>query len=60
MAFTGIGMSTVLGKPLYDAIPLLRFLQVPWRFLTIASVGTAILAGLAVGALLEKRSARAQ
>ena len=38
-------MTLDVSRPIWDAIPLLRFIQFPWRFLGLASLFTAILAG---------------
>ena len=41
--------------PLYDVVPLLQFVQFPWRLLALVGLGSAILAGV----LVETLSARA-
>lgn len=56
----GVVMTTSLGAPVYRAIPLLRFVQFPWRFLALAALGTAILGGVGIGALVARRSAAVQ
>ena len=38
-------MTLEVSRPVWDAVPLLRFIQFPWRFLGLAGLFTAILAG---------------
>ena len=44
-------MCLPLSKPLWEAVPLLRTIQFPWRLLMLAALPSALLAGLAVDAL---------
>lgn len=46
----GLLMATRLAAPLYEAVPLLRFVGFPWRFLGPASLGLALLGGAGVEA----------
>ncbi|HMB69134.1 MAG TPA: hypothetical protein VKU85_07470, partial [bacterium] len=54
----GIFMTTRAAAPLYDAVPLLRFVGFPWRFLGPASLGLAVLAGAGVGAVVQWATGR--
>jgi hypothetical protein len=49
----GVFLLTEASRFLYEALPLLRFLQFPWRFLAVASTGAALLGGLALEELLR-------
>jgi hypothetical protein len=51
-------MATALGSPFYRAIPLLQFVQFPWRFLSLVALGVAVLGAVGIGALLQGRSER--
>ncbi|NNE42703.1 MAG: hypothetical protein HKN12_00715 [Gemmatimonadetes bacterium] len=57
VAFTallsGAFLSTTASAPVYDALPLLQFVQFPWRYLSLVSLGAAVLGGLGIGALLD-------
>ncbi len=53
-----VGMTTALSRPLWEALPLLRFVQFPWRFLGEASVALAMLGGLGVAQHMERRRSR--
>ncbi len=44
---------------MYDAVPLLAFVQFPWRLLAILGLGSALLAGLLVERLRESAPAHA-
>ena len=54
----GVVMATALGSPFYRAIPLLQFVQFPWRFLSLVALGVAVLGAVGIGALLQGRSER--
>lgn len=41
-------LTTTLARPLWDRLPLLQYLEFPWRFLTLCAVAGALLAGAAV------------
>jgi hypothetical protein len=45
--------------PVYDLVPLLTFVQFPWRLLAILGFGSAILAGLLVQAATDRVAVRA-
>jgi len=45
--------------PLYDAVPLLAFVQFPWRLLALLGLGSALLAGLLVERLAWTRPLQA-
>jgi hypothetical protein len=57
-AVSGLVMGTRLGAPVYDFVPLLRFVQFPWRFFGLMSLGLAVLGGLAIDRFLERRALR--
>lgn len=44
--------------PLYEVVPLLAFVQFPWRLLTLLGLGTAILVGLFVDRIGGHRARR--
>jgi hypothetical protein len=54
----GLLLATPAGAPLYDAVPLLRFVQFPWRSLALVGAGLAVLGGAGFGAFLERRPPR--
>jgi len=54
----GIVMSTSLGAPIYRAVPLLAFVQFPWRFLSLVALGVAVLGGVGLEALGAGRTER--
>lgn len=43
---------------LYEVVPLLAFVQFPWRLLALVGLGTALLAAVLIEALNERRAAR--
>lgn len=51
----GLLLATPLGAPVYRAVPLLRFVQFPWRFFVLVSLGAAVLGGAGLGAFLDRR-----
>ncbi|MCB1153277.1 hypothetical protein KDL45_06475 [bacterium] len=51
-------MAHHISKALWDALPLLAFVQFPWRFLTIAAFGSSLAAGFAVDFLEQTGRAR--
>jgi hypothetical protein len=51
------GMALAPSQPGWDAIPVLRFVQFPWRWLGLASLFTALLAGAGFAAI-DRRLAR--
>ncbi|MGQ0720648.1 MAG: 6-pyruvoyl-tetrahydropterin synthase-related protein [Candidatus Eiseniibacteriota bacterium] len=53
----GLVMTMPAGAPIYDAVPLLRFVQFPWRFLVLVSLGLGVLGGAGLGAFLAGRIA---
>jgi len=50
-------MTLPASQPIWDAVPLLAFVQFPWRFLGPASIGLAMLAALGAQNLLALLSA---
>jgi hypothetical protein len=48
IALGGLALQAWPARILYDAVPLLAFVQFPWRLLTLVGVGTSILAAAAV------------
>src|SRR5207245_6240871 len=50
-------LATGLAQWLWDALPLLQYLQFPWRALVLCALGTALLCGLPV-VLVERRFPR--
>lgn len=53
----GLVMCTRAGWPVYQAVPLLRFVQFPWRFLNFVALGLALCGALGFEAVLGGRSA---
>lgn len=53
--FIGAFMSLPISQPIWDTFDSLRFIQFPWRYIGLASLATAALAG-AVFALLPGRA----
>jgi len=51
----GLVLATPLGAPIYRAVPLLRFVQFPWRFFVLISLGAAVLGGAGLGTWLDRR-----
>jgi hypothetical protein len=47
----GIVMAIPISLPLWESIPILKFVQFPWRFLLLPSIGMAILCGAVVSSL---------
>ncbi len=49
VALAGLALSALMtlevSRPIWDAVPLLRFIQFPWRFLGLAGLFAALLAG---------------
>jgi hypothetical protein len=50
-------LSLPLAQPLWDALPVVGLIQFPWRLLSIAALGLAILAGSAIANLLVRDEA---
>jgi hypothetical protein len=46
----GVLVSLGVSKPLWEAVPPLRYVQFPWRFLILPAFGTAFLCGAAAAA----------
>jgi hypothetical protein len=57
MLVLGLVMSTLAGWPAYQAFPLLRFVQFPWRFLNFVALGVAVLAAIGLEGVLRSRPA---
>ncbi|HMB69033.1 MAG TPA: 6-pyruvoyl-tetrahydropterin synthase-related protein [bacterium] len=55
MFLLGLVMSTLAGWPAYQAFPLLRFVQFPWRFLNFVALGLAVLAAVGLDAMIRAR-----
>ncbi len=51
-------MTMRIAEPVYAALPLLRFVQFPWRFLGPAALGLALLGGVAFASLLGRAAPR--
>ena len=51
----GVFLSLRVSAGLYDAVPILQFVGFPWRFLSLASLGAALLAGAGVDAVFARR-----
>lgn len=51
----GVFFSLRVSADLYDAVPLLQFVGFPWRFLSLASLGAALLAAAGVDAVFARR-----
>lgn len=50
----GVVRTMKVSAPVYEAVELLRYVQFPWRFLSVAALGTAILGGLAFERVLSR------
>ena len=55
----GLVMCHAIAQPVWDALPLLKYVQFPWRFLAIVTFGAAM-CGAAVAEVLAVRWPRAQ
>jgi len=53
-----IGLQFRVSAPLWEAIPWLRFMQFPWRFMGPLALVTAVAAGMAAAAILSRCSMR--
>lgn len=51
-------MTTRLAEPVYGMLPLLRYVQFPWRFLGPAALGFALLGGIAFEGLVPAAAGR--
>ncbi|MGQ0720316.1 MAG: 6-pyruvoyl-tetrahydropterin synthase-related protein [Candidatus Eiseniibacteriota bacterium] len=51
LAACGLVLSVPAAAPLYERLPLLRFVQFPWRFLALTSLGGAVAAAAGLSAL---------
>lgn len=49
-------MALSLSRPVWDVFPLLRFVQFPWRFVGLATLSLAMMAGLGVTTLAHRRA----
>ncbi|HET9886284.1 MAG TPA: 6-pyruvoyl-tetrahydropterin synthase-related protein [bacterium] len=56
----GTARAMKVSAPVYETFAILRYVQFPWRFLSIAALGAAILGGLAFEQLLSRVSSRVQ
>jgi hypothetical protein len=59
LAACGPVLSTSAAGPLYERVPLLGFVQFPWRFLALAALGSAVAAAAGLSALGSGKSERA-
>jgi hypothetical protein len=59
LVLVGYAMQLRALAPVYDFVPLLAFVQFPWRLLAVVGLGSALLAGVAVEALGRRTSIRA-
>jgi hypothetical protein len=57
-SLVGLVMTMPAGAAIYDAVPLLRFVQFPWRFLVLVTLGLGLLGGAGLGAFLAGRPPR--
>ncbi len=58
LAGIGLALATSLGAPLYRLLPMLRFVQFPWRFLGIVSLGIAVLGAAGTHAIMQRARGR--
>jgi hypothetical protein len=58
LAGLGLALTTSLGAPVYRLLPMLRFVQFPWRFLGITSLGLALLGAAGTSAILQRARER--
>jgi hypothetical protein len=56
----GTARAMKVSAPVYETFAILRYVQFPWRFLSIAALGSAILGGLAFEQALCRVSNRVQ
>ena len=54
----GTARSMRISAPVYETFELLRYVQFPWRFLSVAALGIAILGGLGFDRLLAHAGSR--
>ena len=52
----GVALCLPIAAFAYETLPLLRFVGLPWRFLSWVSLGAALVAGLGLGRALAGRS----
>ena len=50
-------MALAISRPVWDRLPLIEFVQFPWRFVGRAALPVAFLAGVPVALLAQRRSA---
>ncbi|MDP6461174.1 MAG: 6-pyruvoyl-tetrahydropterin synthase-related protein [Gemmatimonadota bacterium] len=55
LLLAGVVMATPLSRPLYGSVPLLLYVGFPWRFLSLASLGAALLGAAGLAGLLSGR-----
>jgi len=54
LSITGIAMALSISAPIWKWIPVLRFVQFPWRFLALPTLGMAFLCAAAVASFSER------
>jgi hypothetical protein len=55
VAIGGLALLTSRSAPVWDALPLLAYVQFPWRLLSLVGFATALLAASAVAAVRRER-----
>ena len=54
LAIGALVATTVYSRPVWEAVPLLKYVQFPWRFLGLFDLSVAFLAGLIIWPELQK------
>jgi len=45
-----------ISRPIWESIPLLSYVQFPWRYLSLAALGTSLIAGGVIAAFNQEKS----